>query len=277
MKRTLTTMIATAILMGLGATMGQAAEQVCTEETVGWETVIDAPGSPALYETVVHPAVYESVLVSEAVYETVLISEAIYQTVEISPATYELEFEYVHPNNPNHPGSPRWEAEGWNAEGSPNSGGWVATGNVRQGALITEAVYGEVLVKEAVYGEVLVKEATWADSLVTPEITETVLVSPAQDPVTRQVAVKEMRCQEVIEPVTLTVQAAANDHPINTSVVAATSTESVVAVPAAQHVASTSVEASLANTGTSANLILAGGLGFGLLVAGAAAVRRSAK
>lgn len=47
-----------------------------------------------------------------------------YETI---PAVTETLFEYVH-RNPNNPNSPRWEAEGWNADSNPNSVGWTSTG-----------------------------------------------------------------------------------------------------------------------------------------------------
>ncbi len=41
-----------------------------------------------------------------------------------------IEFEFVHKNE-NHPNSPRWEREGWNADDNDNSKGWYSTGQTR--------------------------------------------------------------------------------------------------------------------------------------------------
>lgn len=54
-----------------------------------------------------------------------------------SPAVYRTEYEFVH-KKAHHPNSPRWEAEGWNADSNPNSVGWASTGVTRQ-TLVTPA------------------------------------------------------------------------------------------------------------------------------------------
>lgn len=51
--------------------------------------------------------------------------------VPAAPAEYVTEYEFVHKNE-DHPQSPRWEREGWNADGNENSVGWTSTGNTRQ-------------------------------------------------------------------------------------------------------------------------------------------------
>lgn len=108
----------------------------------GWTYSVSAEctptqGSPAVeYQ----PAVYgEAPLISEAVYAT--------------------EYEFVH-KKPDHPQSPRWEAEGWNADDNEHSKGWYATGNTRQGELISEAVYGE---PPLISAEVLAQDAVEAN------------------------------------------------------------------------------------------------------------------
>lgn len=59
-----------------------------------------------------------------------------YETI---PAVAETLFEFVH-RNPKHPNSPRWEAEGWNADSNPNSVGWYSAGNTKQIVLVEESV-----------------------------------------------------------------------------------------------------------------------------------------
>lgn len=59
-----------------------------------------------------------------------------YETI---PAVTETLYEFVH-RNPNHPNSPRWEAEGWNADSNPNSVGWVSTGATKEVVVTEESV-----------------------------------------------------------------------------------------------------------------------------------------
>jgi hypothetical protein len=124
------------------------------------------PAQEAVYETIHHPA-------QPAVYETVVVQEGKDAWVEekyhpAEPPVYEtvvirVEHKFVH-SNPNHPHSPRWEAEGY----SPGSG-WTATGETRD---ITE----ERLVSE---GKDAWTEKIYHDAI--PEVTEEKLVKPAKE------------------------------------------------------------------------------------------------
>lgn len=84
--------------------------------------------------------------------------EEVIQLVTV-PAVTKTLVEYVH-RNENHPNSPRWEEEGWNADSNPNSVGWQSTGN-------TEVI------------------------IITPEYIEYVLISPAVPAVTEKVCITE--------------------------------------------------------------------------------------
>lgn len=89
---------------------------------------------------------------AEVLGEKPLISAA----VEAKDAVYAVEYEFVFKKE--HPNSPRWEAEGWNADSNPNSEGWHSTGVTRQGELLSAAVEAQ----EAVYGEAPVIQAAVA-------------------------------------------------------------------------------------------------------------------
>jgi hypothetical protein len=132
--------------------------------------------SASYYETKpAADAVTEERLVSPAVdYQAPVYGEPpiITPAVEYQPAVYATEYEFRHKlliwkttwkEDPN-----------WNAEENDHSLGWYATGNTRQGRLITP----EVQAQPPVYGE---------PPLISPEVQakdavyETVVVTPAQD------------------------------------------------------------------------------------------------
>ena len=165
-----------------------------TVEKLWQQWVVDSPAKPAVTETIHHDAVYETVvtvpgtpahdeekLVTEA-YDEPVFTEA-YDTQEVdvpehqvqevdvpehqvqelvtaayddppvmtSPAVYVTEYKFVSKG-----GQVRWESDpNWNANGNSSSGGWVGTGETRQGALITPAVYTTVH-HDAVYKTVTV-------------------------------------------------------------------------------------------------------------------------
>lgn len=143
----------TAFLVMGGLVFGSSAANATVDECIpieavdAWTEII-----PAVTEQVNHPAEYTTVVVKEA--------------VAFQPAVYATEYEFVH-KNPNHPNSPRWEKEGWNADGNDNSKGWSSTGNTRKGELIK----AEVPAQDAVTEQKLVKEAWTETKIVTPERT----------------------------------------------------------------------------------------------------------
>ncbi|SDP39556.1 hypothetical protein SAMN04489867_2306 [Pedococcus dokdonensis] len=72
--------------------------------------------------------------------------------VMTSPAVYVIEYKFISKN-----GAVRWESDpNWNANGNSSSGGWVGTGETRQGALISPAVYAPAVHHDAVYKTVTV-------------------------------------------------------------------------------------------------------------------------
>jgi hypothetical protein len=62
-----------------------------------------------------------------------------YEVIDGHEAVYKTEYEFAFKKD--HPNSPRWEDEGWNADSNPNSEGWHSTGATRS-VLVTEAVEG---------------------------------------------------------------------------------------------------------------------------------------
>lgn len=120
------------------------------------------------------PDVTEEKLVSAAVaYQPAVLGDAplISAAVEYQAAVYgPTLFEFVHKNE-NHPNSPRWELEGWNADSNQNSKGWTSTGNSKPGDLIS----AEVAAKGAVYGE---RPVITAEVLAQDAVYETVIVTP---------------------------------------------------------------------------------------------------
>jgi hypothetical protein len=136
------------------------------------------PGTDAVYENVV---VKEAVPYQPAVYgEPPLITPA----VEYQPAVYETEYEFRHKW---FAWKTTWKSDpNWNAEENDHSLGWYATGNTRQGPLVSpevpakDAVYGpaplisaEVPAQEAVYEWTEVTPATPADN--TPNTVEVIV------------------------------------------------------------------------------------------------------
>jgi LPXTG-motif cell wall-anchored protein len=193
--------LAAALLVGTAAP--SMADSTCTTTTT-WTKVIDVP-----------------------------FQEAVYQT---TPAVYVTEYEFVH-KHPDHPNSPRWELEGWNADGNPNSIGWYSTGNTRQ-------------------------------TLVTPETT--ILITPEVPEVSHMEATETEVCEEV-PPV---VQPPAEKPPVVAPPVAAPPVVAPVAPPVVAPVAAvTPVQApeELAQTGTKEEaLVFMGLLAMAGILAGAA-------
>lgn len=132
----------------IGATAANATETypVCTPSDA-WTEVTPDIEHPAETHTVDHPAEYQDVLVTPA--------------VEYQPAVYEVEYEFQHVKT----GKIKWNTNpNWNAENNSNSTGWVATGNTRDGALIS----AEVPAQDAVYDHQLVKDA-WTETITDKE------------------------------------------------------------------------------------------------------------
>ncbi|TLM82975.1 hypothetical protein FDW83_11320 [Pseudarthrobacter sp. NamE2] len=82
--------------------------------------------------------------------ETVVISPERTEQRLVTPAVepvIRVEYEYVH-RNENHPNSPRWEEEGWNADDSENSRGFSSTGQTRTVIVSpgADAVYATVTI-----------------------------------------------------------------------------------------------------------------------------------
>jgi hypothetical protein len=116
--------------------------------------VVDQPAQPAVYRTVTHPAVYETVVVTPA-------QPARDEQVE-QPLGYD-EYEFVHVRS----GRTHWDPDpAWNAQSVENSNGWQSTGNSRPA---TETATVHIPAVPEVTEEVLV----------TPEREEQVLVTPA--------------------------------------------------------------------------------------------------
>ena len=133
-------------------------EYLWTRETTTYELqwqrwVVDTAAQPAVYGTVTHPAVYETVVVTPA-------QPAWDEEVE-QPLGYDL-YEFQHTS-----GKTRWEPDpNWNSNTNQNSNGWTATGASKP-ATETVTIHHEA-----------VPEVT-EQRLVTPEWEEQVLVSPA--------------------------------------------------------------------------------------------------
>ena len=166
-----TILVAAALLVAptaAGATECVPSEAYTIEHEAVYETVVDVPEHTIEHEavteqrlvtaeqTIVHPEVTEQQLVS---------AEVPYQA-----AVYETEYEFRHKllfwktnwsTNPN-----------WNAEDNDHSLGWYATGETRQGALIS----AEVPYQAAVYITVVVT-AAWTE--VIPAVYETVIITEA--------------------------------------------------------------------------------------------------
>ena len=120
MKKIITTLALTAGLALIGAP-AMASGTSCTTTTTELQFLVSAavPAVPAVPGTDAIAPVYETV----------------------------TEYEFVHKNE-NHPDSPRWEREGWNADTNANSVGWVATGNTREVATDVVLVPGVDAVPE---------------------------------------------------------------------------------------------------------------------------------
>jgi len=110
---------------------------------------------------------YETRPGQDAVTEQRLVSEAYDETIVVTPAqdaVYKTEYEFVHKFDIFHL-NPKWKDDpNWNAEGNPQSTGWIATGNTRQ-TLVSPAVPAvtEVVHHDAVYETVEVTPAVPAD------------------------------------------------------------------------------------------------------------------
>lgn len=162
MKKTLTGgAIAALILAGvclIGAPANAAYDPAC----------VPSDGVDAYTETI---AAVTHTVEHVSVYETVIITPA----VKYQAATYATEYEFTFKRE--HPNSPRWEVEGWNADDNDQSTGWSATGATRQGAMLTP----EILAADAVTEERLVS-AAWLEVVV--DEPEVVIEHPAVDAVT---------------------------------------------------------------------------------------------
>lgn len=126
--------VTAAVVLGLGLGLSPVMVQAHTPE------VTDTCDSISAYLTN-----YEYIPGSPAEYKTEIVTPYKAGTPEVPgkdavPATFAPKlFEFVH-KNPNHPNSPRWEAEGWNADGNENSKGWSSTGNVKGGEQLTPEI-----------------------------------------------------------------------------------------------------------------------------------------
>ena len=163
-----------AFLVASGLVFGSTAAATATVDECVPVEAVDAwtETIPAVTNLVEHPAEYKTVEVSPA--------------VEYKPAVYELEYEFRHKFDGK---KTKWSTNpNWNAESNDNSKGWYATGNTRNGKLISE----EVLAKDAVTEQQLVKEA-W---------TETVEVTPEQK--IEHPAVEAVTCEDEEEPPVVT-------------------------------------------------------------------------
>lgn len=140
-----------AVLVAGGLVFGSAAAATATvEECVPVEGVAAWTETiPAVTNQVQHPAEYKTVTVTPE--------------VQAKPAVYEIEYEFAHKKDPY---KTKWSTNpNWNAENNENSQGWSATGNTRNGKLISE----EVKYQPAVTKQELVKDAWTETVIVTPE------------------------------------------------------------------------------------------------------------
>ena len=128
-------LVASAVLAGGGAaqaTTSTLEECVPVEGVAAWTETI-----PAVTKQVLHPAEYKTVEISPA--------------VEYKAAVYEIEYEFVHKNDPY---KTKWSTNpNWNAESNDNSKGWSATGNTRNGKLISDEVLAKAAVTEREDGQ----------------------------------------------------------------------------------------------------------------------------
>lgn len=147
-------MVAGSVTFGVSAANATESYPVCTPSDA-WTEVTPDIEHPAVTHDVEHDAVYG---------EPPLITPA----VEYQPAVYETEYEFVHKIT----GKTRWETNpNWNAEDNSHSKGWFATGNTRDGALISP----EVPVQDAVYGDAPLISEAWTETVIdTPAWTEDV-------------------------------------------------------------------------------------------------------
>lgn len=152
-------------------------------EEIEHEAVTEVVHHDAITITIHHDAVYETVIVSPYVPAVPEIPE-----VPAVEATYEVEYKFVKIDwNPWH--GPeikvKWSTDpNWNSDGNPQSLGYIATGETRQGAELTPyipaipAVPGTPEVPE-VTEQVLVTAAWDETTVITPAYDETVVVTPA--------------------------------------------------------------------------------------------------
>lgn len=253
----------TAVVVGGGLALtsvlpASATECVPSEEVPAWTEVVPDIEHPAVGEptiTVENPDYVPAVEYQPAVYgERPLITPA----VEYQAAVYATEYEFRHKLLV---WKTKWsEDPNWNAEDNEHSLGWYATGNTRQGRLIS----AEVPAQEAVYGEapLLSPEVPAQPAVGEPTIT---IPNPDHGPAYTEVtpdiehpAIPAVVCEEepVEEPV-VPVEPTEPEQPV---------AQPVAVQPVAARVAApTSGSEQLAETGAGPVLPLA--LGGGLLAA----------
>lgn len=174
MKRTI---LAAGLALGL-VIAGASAPAFATppEECIptdAWTEVVPDIEHAAVTEVIEHPATYETVVITPA--------------VEYQAAVYEVEYEFRH----KHDGKKvKWSTNpNWNAEQNDHSKGWYATGNTRDGALITP--------------EVLAQDEVTEERLLTEAYTETVIITEAYTEVVEDIEHPAVVCEEppvIVEP-----------------------------------------------------------------------------
>jgi hypothetical protein len=129
MKGFAATAVALALTLGGVALAAPASATDTPAECVPSEAI---PAWTEVTPDIEHPAVGEP---------TITIDNPDYvPAVEYQPAVYAIEYEFVHKFDVLHV-FPKWKTDpNWNAESNPQSKGWIATGNTRDGELITPEV-----------------------------------------------------------------------------------------------------------------------------------------
>jgi hypothetical protein len=163
-------------------------------QTAAYDEQVVTPGydeqvlqTAAWDEQVLQTAAWDEQVLQTAAYDQQVLQTAAWdEQVMTSPAVYATEYHFVQKNGKGE----RWDIDpNWNAQPQQSSGGWIATGETRQGALTSPAVYTTVhhdavyttVHHDAVYTTVH-HDATPGDTiqvLVTPAWDEQVLVTPA--------------------------------------------------------------------------------------------------
>lgn len=232
------TALAAAALVGLAAAGPASATEGENCRTEWVSAIITHPAVPAVTEVREVPAVTED---------------------RVVPAVYVTEYEYIQrasqEGQPGQGAGTRWEAEGWNADGNPNSNGWIRTGEERQ---------------------VLVTPETTVTVVVTPATTETVVLVPEVPAYESEEVVSGSLVCDTPAPVVPEAPAApvaapeAPAAPVVPAEVQAAPAAPAEAVPA-QAVAA-AVPAELAYTGAKEDALVATAIvGGALLAAGGAA------